>query len=77
LVESNFFNLQFVEIPSAPRNVTVNLSDPARVQLFWNEPLDTGGRAHVWYIINCLEIPNQSCSPHLTVVPTVPTLMTR
>ncbi|CAH8463553.1 unnamed protein product [Schistosoma margrebowiei] len=64
------------KIPSAPRNVTVNLSDPARVQLFWNEPLDTGGRAHVWYIINCLEIPNQSCSPHLTVVPTVPTLMT-
>ncbi|CAH8455688.1 unnamed protein product [Schistosoma turkestanicum] len=64
------------KVPSAPRNVTVNLSDPARVQLSWNEPLDTGGRSHIWYIINCLEIPNQSCSPHLTIIPTVPTLMT-
>ncbi|CAH8473451.1 unnamed protein product [Heterobilharzia americana] len=64
------------KIPSAPRNVTVNLSDPARVQLFWTEPLETGGRSKVWYIINCLEIPNQLCSPHLTVIPELPTLMT-
>ncbi|KAH8852318.1 Ephrin type-A receptor 3 [Schistosoma japonicum] len=63
-------------IPSAPRNVTVNLSDPARVQLFWNEPLETGGRSHIWYIIKCLEIPNHACSPHLTFIPAVPTLMT-
>nr|CAH8832670.1 unnamed protein product [Trichobilharzia regenti] len=64
------------KIPSAPRNVTVNLSDPARVQLSWNEPIETGGRSNVWYTFNCIELPNQLCSPYLTTVPTVPTLTT-
>ncbi|KAF7262179.1 hypothetical protein EG68_00514 [Paragonimus skrjabini miyazakii] len=63
-------------LPSKPRTLNVNITDPARIELWWLVPIETGGRADLWYVVQCLENSNVSCASQATFVPPAPTRMT-
>ncbi|KAF8568003.1 hypothetical protein P879_01595 [Paragonimus westermani] len=64
-------------LPSKPRALTVNITDPARIELWWHVPIETGGRKNLWYVVQCLENSSVSCASQATFVPPASTRMTR